>query len=44
MLRVTLVFRDGSTDTFDVEAFNAHEALDSNPDIREVIVSEIQGE
>lgn len=41
MLRVTIVYRDGSTETFDAVQFDAAEAMTNNPDIREVIFNEI---
>ena len=42
MLRVTIVYRDGSTETFDAESFNANEVMINNPDIREIITNSLE--
>lgn len=42
MLRVTIVYRDNSTETFDVETYNASVVMTNDPDIREIITSELQ--
>jgi len=42
MLRVTIVYKDDTTETFDTETYNATEAMNNDTNIREVIINELQ--